>query len=89
MFLPPAGEAQTANSLIDDPTMTLITAFLTCMAGKFLGTSPTTDWRLGILSRQLAGANNSNFNNSFFIASQLSPVARVAVLSRRKIGHGR
>lgn len=89
MFLPPAGEAQTANSLLDEPTLTLITAFLTCMAGKFLGSSPTTDWRLGVLSRALAGPTNASFNAGFFIVSQLSPVARVAVLSRRKIGHGR
>lgn len=89
MFLPPAGEAQTAASMIDEGTMDLITAFLLCMAGKFLGSSPTTDWRLGVLSRTIAGPTNANFNAGFFIASQLSPVARVAVLSRRKIGHGR
>lgn len=89
IFLPPAGEAQTTNSLLDDPTMTLITAFLTCMAGKFLGTSPSTDWRMGVLSRTIAGPTNANFNAGFAVAAQLSPVNRVAVLAKRKIGHGR
>lgn len=89
MFLPPAGEAQITNSQIDAGTEDLIVAFLTCMAGKFLGVAPTTDWRLGVLSRKLAGPTLANFDAGFFVASQLSPSANVAVLSRRKKGHGR
>ena len=89
MFLPPAGEAQTTNSQIDAGTEDLLVAFLTCMGGKFLGVSPSTEWRLGVLSRKLAGNNFANFNAGFFVASQLSPSANVAVLSRRKKGHGR
>lgn len=89
MFLPPPGEAQVAQSNIDSATQDLLIAFLTCMAGKFLGTSPSTVWRLGILSRKIAGPTNANFDQGFFIASQLSPVVKLAVISRRKAGHGR
>jgi hypothetical protein len=89
MFLPPPGETEVTASSMDNPTLTLLTAFLNCMAGKFLGSSPSTVWRMGVLSRKLAGPTNGTFDQGFFIASQLSPVARLAVISRRKIGHGR
>jgi len=88
MFLPPPGESNMTASDIDTTTMTLITAFLTCMAGKFLGTSPSTVWRLGILSRKLAGAVLGSFDDAFFIASQLSPVQKAAIIASRKAGHG-
>lgn len=89
MFLPPPGETEVTASAMGAPTLTLLTAFLTCMAGKFLGTSPSTVWRLGVLSRKLAGATLGSFDSGFFVASQLSPVANLAVISRRKVGHGR
>lgn len=88
MFLPPPGEAQTANGVADASVQTAITAFLTCMAGKFLGTTPSTVWRWGVFSRKLGGTNYANFNAGFHIAANISPVATLAVISRRKIGHG-
>jgi len=89
MFLPPPGEANLTASDIDSGTMTLITAFLDCMAGKFLGAAPSTVWRLGILSRkQMAETVGGGFDNAFFVGSQLSPVAKAAVISSRKAGHG-
>lgn len=88
IFLPPAGEAQISASVIDGPTLVLIAAFLTCVAGKFLGVSPETPWRFGVLSRLQAGANNANFNAAFRIATSLNPVADVAKMGSRKKGHG-
>lgn len=89
MFLPPAGEAQITQSQIDQPTQDLILQFLTCLGGKFMGASHSTDWFLGVASRKLAGSNFANFDAGFFLASQLSVNTNVSVLSRRKSGHGR
>lgn len=89
MFLPPPGEANITNSLLDTTTADLLVAFLECMAGKFLGSSPSTVWRWGVFSRKLAGGTFSSFDVAFFIISQMTPNQKMSVLSRRKIGHGR
>lgn len=89
VFLPPAGEAQIGQSTIDAPTLVLIAAFLTCLAGKFMGVSPTTDWRLGVFSRTInGGAVGGGFDNAFALATSLNPVANVAVMRSRKKGVG-
>jgi len=88
LFLPPAGEAQIAQSEIDGPTLALIAAFASCLAGKFLGASPTTDWRLGVLSRKTAGATLAAFDSGFRVCTQLSPVGSVACMRSRRKGHG-
>lgn len=88
VFLPPPGEAQVSNSSIDPGTLTLITAYLTCVAGKFMGASPSTAWRLGILSRKRLTEVGGNFDNAFRIATSLNPVADLAVMRSRRKGHG-
>lgn len=88
MFLPPVGEAETTISAIDPETLLLITAFLTCVAGKFMGGAPTTDWRLGILSRKDMAGIIGNFNAAFRPAVSLNPVADCAVMRSRRKGHG-
>lgn len=88
VFLPPPGEAQIASSAIDGPTLVLIAAFLTCVAGKFMGADPTTPWHLGVLSRKHLAGTLGTFDNSFRPATSLNPVANVAVMGSRKIGHG-
>lgn len=88
VFLPPAGEAQIANSSIDGPTLILITEFLTCVAGKFLGSGATTDWRLGVLSQKTLSGVGGTFDNSFREVTSLNPVADVAVMRSRRKGHG-
>lgn len=88
MFLPPAGEAQTLNSEVDGPTLALITLFLTCLAGKFIGAGATTDFRFGVLSRVDAGANNANFNVGFREAITITANPLAAVLGSRKKGRG-
>lgn len=88
IFLPPAGEAQIANSALDGPTLVLLAAFLACVAVKFMGADPETPWHLGVYSRKNDSELGGTFDNSFRVATQLSPVANVAVMGSRKIGHG-
>lgn len=87
-FLPPAGEAEIAQSSLDAPTLALIAAFCACVAGKFLGSAPTTAWRLGILSKKKLSEAGGTFDNSFRIVTSLNPVADVACMRSRRKGHG-
>lgn len=88
IFLPPAGEGQTANSAIDTPTLLLLVAFCACMAGKFGTEAGTTPWRIGILSRKNLNGSINNFNAAFRTATQLTPGSDVACMRSRRKGHG-
>lgn len=88
LFLPPPGEAQVAASTIDAPTVDLLIDFLTCFIGKFVGASATTNWRLGVYSRKIGGADFNNFNNAFFEVKTLDASNKLAVIGRRRVGHG-
>lgn len=88
MFLPPPGEGQVANSLIDEPTLVLLAAFLACVGAKFMGAAPESNWHLGVLSQKDLAGNLANFNNSFRLAASLSPSADCAVMRSRRRGHG-
>lgn len=88
-FLPPPGEANVVSSSIDDPGLALFVSFLNCLLGKFVGSGATTDWRLGVYSKKLSGGVFGNFDNSFFEVKQLTMQGKLAVIGRRKIGHGR
>jgi hypothetical protein len=86
-FLPPVGEAETTNSLITDGAMASITAFLNCVAGKFIGAGATEPWRLGVLSTKTLKATNS-FDQAFTEALNLVPTNVVARMGSRKVGKG-
>lgn len=88
MFLPPPGEANVTASQIDSTVTDLIVAFITCMVGKFLGASPTTAWRWGVLSRKDLTSVGGTYNNSFRLISQATPSVDLAVIGRRRKGHG-
>jgi len=88
MFLPPPGESEVVASAMDGPTLVLLAAFATCMAGKFMGVSPSTDWRLGVYSRTLDAGVSGTFDNSFRPATSLNPVADLSVIRSRRKGHG-
>lgn len=88
MFLPPAGEADITSSDLANDVLVLLAAFGTCMAGKFLGTSPSTVWRWGVYSRAIGGNGPYNFDTGLHLISQISPSAKVAVIARRKAGRG-
>lgn len=88
IFLPPAGEAQTANSLLDAGTMTAIAAFLACVAGKFIGVGATEPFALGVLSQKTFQNTPANFDAAFREATQLVPSNVVAIMGTRKVGRG-
>lgn len=88
IFLPPPGEAQMTASSIDPGTLLLITEFLLCVGGKFMGAGATTPWLLGVLSQKILANNVANFDAAFRLATSLNPVSNTALLSSRKKGHG-
>jgi len=89
MFLPPAGEDHSNESLVDGNTLVLIAAFATCLAGKFLGQNPSTAWRLGVLSQKInKQAIGGGFDNAFRVVTSLNPKADIAVMRSRRIGRG-
>lgn len=87
-FLPPPGEAQSTNSLIDAGTMTAIEAFLVCIAGKFIGVGATEPFELGVLSQKAFANTPGNFNTAFRPATLLVPSNVLGVMGSRKVGRG-
>lgn len=88
IFLPPPGESQTANSVIDGPTLVLLAAFTACVASKFMGANKTTPWTFGVLSRKIAGVPNGNFDAGFRAATSLNLNSDAAIMGSRKKGRG-
>lgn len=88
IFLPPVGEAQMTNSLIDAAGIDPITAFLVCVAGKFLTNNASSIWRMGVLSRKKVNNAAPAFNDAFTEALTLLPSNVVAKMGSRKVGHG-
>jgi len=89
VFLPPPGESTSFQSTMDGTAATLFAAFAACLAGKFIGSGATEQWRIGVLSRKLAGKTNATFDAGFFEATTLTFATDLAVLTKRKKGHGR
>jgi hypothetical protein len=87
-FLPPPGEANITDSLLDEPTLLQIAAFLTCVATKFIGSTPTADWHLGVVSRKDMQTIGATWSTAFREVLSLNPVAAVASMRSRKVGRG-
>lgn len=87
-FLPPPGEANITNSLLDEPTLTQIAAFLACVAAKFIGSGATEPWRIGVLSRKDFNGVFANYPTAFKELVSMNPVAAVAKMGSRKVGKG-
>lgn len=86
IFLPPGGEADIANSVNDASVTDAIVALLTCMAGKFVGTSASTDWRWCVLSRKdLVGGS---YDTALREVLNWSVRTNTACLRSRKVGRG-
>lgn len=89
MFLPPPVEGEiTADTLGSGATDALL-AFAACLAGKFVGASPTENFNLCVLSKKAVGTPP---NYSLAVdkdVTDIIPVADVAVMRRRRRGHGR
>lgn len=86
--LPPPGEANITNSLIDNPTLELIAAYLACVAGKFMGDGATEPWQIGVVSQKDRHSTGGTWLNSFRAIKQMNPVSEVAVQTSRKVGRG-
>lgn len=87
-FWAPPGEADTTNSTFSSSVMDELTAFVACVAGKFIGASATEQWRLGVLSRKLMNNDPSNFNQGFAEATGMVPSDLAAIMGTRKVGRG-
>jgi hypothetical protein len=88
IFLPPCGEAEMTSSSIDPGTVTLIIAFLTCVAGKFIGANKTTSWFFGVFSKKNLQAPGGNMNTAFRKATTMTVNSTVAKMGSRKKGVG-
>lgn len=86
-FLPPAGEADVANSVNDAPTMALLAAFIACVVGKFVGEAGSEEWVLGILSKTSI-KEGSSFDASFRDVATITAKDVVAKIGSRKKGVG-
>lgn len=88
-FLPPPGEGQTANSLIDEPTLVLLAAFTACVAAKFMGAAPESNWHLGVLShKDLIDPQGNGIQGAFRVVSSINISPEAAVMRSRRRGHG-
>lgn len=87
-FLPPPGDDALVSSNVDGPTLIAVGTFLACVAGKFLGANPTTDWRLGVLSKTDLKAAGGSFDNAFRIVTTMTPSIDQAVMTSRRKGRG-
>lgn len=87
-YLPPPGESNTANSLIDEPTLVLLAAFTACVGAKFMGSSPESNWNIGVLSQKLLNNTPGNFNQAFRVAASINLSQEAAIMSSRRRGNG-
>lgn len=88
MFLPPPTELQMNADTIGDGFYDALVAFAACLAGKFIGAGASTVWRLCVLSKKGVGtpANYALATDTDVI--DLLPQRELAVMRRRRLGHG-
>jgi hypothetical protein len=87
-FWPPAGEQNAASGQWDAAALALLAAFCACMAGKFIGPNPTTDFKLGVYSKVIDDTLLQDFADAFTPAIALVPSPLIAVMGTRKVGRG-
>lgn len=88
IFLPYPGEDAVTDSKLTAPQLVLLATFLACIAGKYLAPNGTEPFRIGVLSRVLAGVNSANAVAAFREAITLTPVDVMATMHSRKISVG-
>lgn len=90
IFLPPGPEDQVAAGDWSPAQLALVAAFCACMAGKFIGGSATTVWRLGVFSKKKVGDPPvpQDPDAAFREVLTLTPVAIAAKIGSRKKGKG-
>lgn len=87
-FLPPVGELQMSDGSIDNGTLPLVIAFVTCVFGKFVGASKTTDWFFGVWSKKAFTSAGGSFDTAFRKVTTTTVNTTVAKMGSRKKGIG-
>lgn len=87
-FFPPAGEADITDSRLNDAVLALLALYIACVAEKFMGANPTSNWTYVVLSKSDLNALGGNMNNATRPVVGLSPRADVASMVSRKVGRG-
>lgn len=87
-FFPPAGEADITDSRLNDAVLVLLAAYIACVAEKFMGANPTSNWTYVVLSKTDLQALGGNMNNSTRPVIGLSPRSDVATMVSRRTGRG-
>lgn len=87
-FWPPAGENVATGGAWEPAALAILAAFCACMAGKFIGPNPTTDFELGVYSRTIDNSIGQDFQDAFSKATEMLPQAAIATMGTRKMGKG-
>lgn len=87
-FWPPAAETNAAHGQWDPAAIALLAAFCACMAGKFIGPNPTTDFRLGVYSKTTDDELLQDFEDAFTPATAMIPSSVIATMGTRKLNRG-
>ena len=89
MFLPPGGDNDMTNSVLDTDITLLLEAFLLCMFGKFVGPNKTTTFDWCVLSRKdMEGLTGANAYDASRPIVNAAPNTRLAKIGSRKLGSG-
>lgn len=87
IYLFPPTEADTTDSFLAQAGNDLFAAFITCLAGKFIGAGATTPYRLGVLSRKSI-SEGQTIQQAWKPATSLTVSNTLAIMGRRKQGVG-
>lgn len=89
IYIAGLSEANTANSSLTPGEVTLLLAYATCLANKFLGGVGFTGWNLGVLSEKTRKEQPLAGDNVWFTeATALTVVDQVASMRSRRVGVG-
>jgi hypothetical protein len=88
IFLPPPGEGQSADSLMDTGSADLLQAFLECLFSKFVGDTRTEGPEWVVFSRKVAGSLFADMAAANRPILQASPNVALARCGSRKLGKG-
>jgi hypothetical protein len=88
IFLPPPGEQEVQESLLNGPTHDLLEAFLQCLFAKFVGGTRTDPAEWCVFSRANAGALLGDVSTANRPVLQAIPSSVIARCGSRKLGKG-
>lgn len=86
MFVPGIPEASQVGSVLEASAITALSAFVTCMVGKFITGTFAADW--GVVSRKNKAATPGTVANWFFPLTEVVVNPDIASMRSRKKGRG-